>query len=250
MNNEALLNLNVKVFADGADLDRIRTLNYHPLVKGFTTNPTLMRKAGVVDYEVFARQVLDIITQKPVSFEVFADDLEVMYWQARKISSWGQNVNVKIPITNTQGEFTGPILEKLSNEGVLLNVTAMMTIEQIKAVCKILSHETPAILSVFAGRIADTGRDPVPYMKKVVKFLEPMPRFELLWASPREVLNVFHADAVGCDIITVTEDLLNKLELTGKDLNAFSLETVEMFYRDASAAGYIIGIEREIKIEV
>lgn len=232
--------LKVKVFADGADFDDICSLNKLPQVKGFTTNPTLMRQAGVTDYEQFARQVLKVVTDKPVSFEVFADDLPTMEQQARVIASWGSNVNVKIPVTNTRGEFTGPIIERLSADGVPLNVTAVFSSRQVAAVADALCVDTPAIVSVFAGRIADSGRDPIPHMRAAKQLLQDLPQADLLWASPREVLNVFQADEVGCDIITVTRGLLQKLELYQKDLEEFSLETVGMFYDDALAAAYEI----------
>jgi transaldolase len=233
-------NLKIKIFADGADLDEMIKLSSNPLVKGFTTNPTLMRKAGVTDYEAFARNVLDTITDRPVSFEVFADDKESMEKQALAIASWGDNVNVKIPITNTKGESMVPLVERLSQAGVQVNVTAMMTNEQVRATADVLNPDVPAVISVFAGRIADTGRDPMPAMREAVDILKDRPKAELLWASPREMLNIFQADEVGCHIITVTNDLLAKLAGTGKDLDQFSLETVQMFYRDAEAAGFTI----------
>lgn len=236
----ALPKLGIKIFADGAFLEDIRALNEHPLVQGFTTNPTLMRQAGVTDYEGFAHQVLETITDKPISFEVFADDLDTMAAQARKIASWGPNVNVKIPVTNTQGEFTGPILERLSAEGVGLNVTAVFTLDQVNRIMAKLDPQTPSIISIFAGRIADTGVDPIPHMEQAAKLLRPFPKAELLWASPREVLNIYQADTAGCDIITVTKDLLKKLEFFQKDLEEFSLDTVKMFYKDATSAGYRI----------
>jgi transaldolase len=232
--------LRVKIFADGADYDGILRMYANPLIKGFTTNPTLMHKAGVTDYEAFARKVLAAIPDRPISFEVFADDLPEMAAQAKVIASWGKNVNVKIPVTNTRGEFTGPVIEGLSRAGVAVNVTAVMTLEQVRRIADRLASETPAIVSVFAGRIADTGRDPLPLMTEAVKLLEQRPRAELIWASPRELLNIFQADAIGCHIITVTNDVLAKLALVGKDLDAYSLETVEMFYRDAKAAGFSI----------
>jgi len=237
--------LRVKIFADGADYDGILRMYANPLIKGFTTNPTLMRKAGVSDYEAFARKVLAAIPDRPISFEVFADDLPEMAAQAKVIASWGKNVNVKIPVTNTRGEFTGPVIEGLSRAGVAVNVTAVMTLEQVRRIAGRLAPETQAIVSVFAGRIADTGRDPVPLMTEAVKLLAQRPRAELIWASPRELLNIFHADAIGCHIITVTNDVLAKLALVGKDLDAYSLETVEMFYRDAKAAGFSIETARQ-----
>jgi transaldolase len=232
--------LKVKLFADGADLTGIREMAANPMIKGFTTNPTLMRKAGVADYKSFALQVLGVVKDLPISFEVFDDDFTEMEKQALEIASWGKNVNVKIPVTNTRGEFCGPLAERLSRGGVQLNVTAVMTVDQVKRVADRLSPDTPAIVSVFAGRIADTGRDPVPIMAESVKVLKSRPKAELIWASPRELLNIFQADAIGCHIITATNDILKKLSLVGKDLDRYSLETVEMFYKDAKAAGYRI----------
>jgi len=232
--------LKVKLFADGADLAGIREMAANPMIRGFTTNPTLMRKAGVADYKSFALQVLGVVKDLPISFEVFDDDFSEMEKQAHEIASWGKNVNVKIPVTNTRGEFCGPLVERLSRGGVQLNVTAVMTVEQVRRVADRLAPDTPAIVSVFAGRIADTGRDPVPIMAEAVKVLKSRPRAELIWASPRELLNIFQADAIGCHIITATNDILKKLSLVGKDLDRYSLETVEMFYKDAKAAGYSI----------
>jgi len=232
--------LKVKLFADGADLAGIREMAANPLIKGFTTNPTLMRKAGIADYKGFAHQVLKEVSDRPVSFEVFADDFSEMEGQALEIASWGKNVNVKIPVSNTKGEFCGPLVARLSKAGVKLNVTAVMTLEQTRQIVENLAPETPAIVSIFAGRIADTGRDPVPLMAEAVRILKSRPKAELIWASPRELLNVFQADAVGCHIITATNDILKKLSLVGKDLDKYSLETVEMFYKDAQAAGYKI----------
>ena len=232
--------LKVKLFADGADLTGIREMAANPMIKGFTTNPTLMRKAGVADYKSFALQVLGVVRDLPISFEVFDDDFAEMEKQALEIASWGKNVNVKIPVTNTRGEFCGPLAERLSRGGVQLNVTAVMTVDQVKRVADRLSPDTPAIVSVFAGRIADTGRDPVPIMAESVIVLKSRPKAELIWASPRELLNIFQADAIGCHIITATNDILKKLSLVGKDLDRYSLETVEMFYKDAKAAGYRI----------
>jgi transaldolase len=232
--------LKVKLFADGADLSGIKEMYANPLIKGFTTNPTLMRKAGIEDYKAFAMQVLKVVPDRPVSFEVFADEFDEMEQQALEIASWGRHVNVKIPVMNTRGEFAGPLVERLSNAGVAVNVTAIMTLEQVKKITGHLSAATPAIISVFAGRIADTGRDPVPIMAEAVQIMKAKPKAELIWASPRELLNIFQADAVGCHIITATNDILKKLSLVGKDLDQYSLETVEMFYKDASAAGYKI----------
>jgi transaldolase len=232
--------LSVKLYADGADLDGILQMAQKPWISGFTTNPTLIRKAGVTDYGGFARQVLAIVPDRPVSFEVFADEFGEMEAQAREIASWGPNVFVKVPVTNTKGVFTGPLLEKLSGDGVQLNVTAVFSLDQVRAVVDSLSADTAAIVSVFAGRIADTGRDPVPLMREAVEILKAKPKAELLWASPRELLNVIQADECGCHIITATNDVLAKLALLGKDLDQFSRETVEMFYEDAAAAGYTI----------
>jgi transaldolase len=230
--------LKVKLFADGADLAGMREMAANPLIRGFTTNPTLMRKAGIADYKAFALEVLAAIPDRPVSFEVFADDFGQMEAQAFEIASWGRNVNVKIPVTNTKGEFSGPLVERLSRAGVALNVTALLTLEQVRRVTERLAPETPAIISVFAGRIADTGRDPVPIMAEAVRLMKAKPKAELIWASPRELLNIFQADAVGCHIITATNDILKKLPLVGKSLERYSLETVEMFHKDAVAAGY------------
>jgi len=240
-----LSNLKVKIFADGADLDGIKAMCANSLIKGFTTNPTLMRKAGVKDYEDFAKSVLDVVTDLPVSFEVFADEPEQIEQQALEIASWGANVNVKIPVTNTKGVFLGESIKRLSAAGVILNVTALMTLEQVENVTECLDSNTNAIVSVFAGRIADTGRDPVPLMSESVKILSRKPKAELIWASPRELLNIFHADQVGCHIITVTNDVLGKLSLIDKNLDDYSLDTVKMFYTDAKSAGYDIHINQK-----
>ena len=234
--------LKIKLFADGADLDSMLALYKDPKIKGFTTNPTLMNKVGIKDYESFSKQVLAAIPDRPVSFEVFADDLPSMLAQAKVIASWGANVNVKIPVTNTKGEFTGPLIKELSAAGVQLNVTAIMTLNQVRKIAENLSPDTPAIVSVFAGRIADTGLDPMPIMRECVKILKNLPKAELLWASPRELLNIIQADEVGCHIITATPDVLGKLKSLEKDLTEFSLETVQMFFDDAKAAGYKINI--------
>jgi transaldolase len=236
------MKLNVKLFADGADIVGIREMALNSSIAGFTTNPTLMRKAGVVDYKAFAKEVLTIVPDKPVSFEVFADDFPTMERQALEIASWGKNVNVKIPVTNTKGEFCGALVKKLSDAGVQLNVTALMTLDQVQRVTDALNPNTAAIISVFAGRIADTGRDPVPVMAKSVEIMKAKPKSELIWASPRELLNIFQAEEVGCHIITATNDILKKLSLFHKDLDLFSLETVEMFYKDAQAAGFNIAV--------
>jgi transaldolase len=230
----------VKLFADGADLAGIKEMASNPAIKGFTTNPTLMRKAGIADYKGFALQALQLVGGRPISFEVFADEFGEMESQAHEIASWGRNVYVKIPVTNTDGEFAGPVIERLSRAGVQVNVTALMTVDQVKRVTERLAPDTPAIISVFAGRIADTGRDPMPIMAEAVSVMRARPRSELIWASPRELLNIVQAEQVGCHIITATNDILKKLPLLGKDLDAYSLETVEMFYKDAKAAGYRI----------
>jgi transaldolase len=232
--------LQVKVFADGADLDGIRRLAADPLIKGFTTNPTLMRKAAITDYVRFARDVLEAVPDCPVSFEVFSDDPRDMERQARLIASWADNVYVKIPITDTVGTSTGDLLRRLSVAGVQLNVTGLTTVGQVEQVMGCLESEVPAIVSVFAGRIADTGIDPVPVMSRALQVLTAAPRAELLWASPREILNVIQADQIGCHIITVTHDLLMKVGLLGYDLIAMSLDTVRMFHEDARAAGYML----------
>ena len=237
-----LNDLRVKIFADGADLDGIKAMSARPWIKGFTTNPTLMRKAGVEDYKAFAVAVLRAISDRPISFEVLADDFDEMETQALEIATWGRNVNVKIPITNTKREFAGALIRRLSKAGVHLNITAVFTLDQVRAVVDHLAPEMPAIISLFAGRIADTGTDPLPLMREALRIMSHKPKLELLWASPREVLNIVQAHAVGCHIITVTTDLLNKVSLLGKDHDEYSLETVEMFYRDAAAAGYSIPV--------
>jgi transaldolase len=230
--------LTVKIFADGADEKSMLQMYNTPFIKGLTTNPTLMRQAGVEDYRKFCRGILETITDKPISFEVFSDDFDEMKKQALEIASWANNVYVKVPVTNTKGETSAPLVKWLSDQAVKVNVTAVFTDRQIEEFSEVLSAEVPSYLSVFAGRIADTGVDPVPVIKKAVDSLAHLIECEVIWASPRELLNVFQADAVGCQVITVTSDILKKLPLTGKDLNKFSLETVQMFYDDASAAGY------------
>jgi transaldolase len=234
--------LKVKVFADGADLEDIRAMYAKPWIKGFTTNPTLMRKAGVSDYKTFAMAVLEAVPDRPVSFEVFADDFEEMERQALEIASWGRNVYVKIPVTNTRGEFSGPLIQRLTRAGVQVNVTAVLTLRQVKAITAHLAPGSPSIISVFAGRIADTGVDPVPLMREALNIMEARPTAELIWASPRELLNVIQAHEIGCHIITVTADILSKMSLLGKDHDLYSLETVQMFHRDALAAGYAIPV--------
>ena len=240
--------LKVKIFGDGADLEGMLELGRLPHIKGFTTNPTLMRKAGVPDYEGFAAEVLKHITDRPVSFEVFADDAETMEAQAKHIASWAKNVYVKIPVTNTKREPMYDLVRRLSHEGIQVNVTAMMTLEQVREVTKALRGGAPSNASVFAGRVADTGRDPVPMMKEALEILKESPSTELIWASPRELLNIFQADEIGCHIITVTNDILAKLKQVGKDLGEFSLDTVQMFHNDAAKAGYTLGVAaREAK---
>jgi transaldolase len=229
--------LKIKIFADGADIGGILELAENPLVKGFTTNPTLMHRAGVVDYERFAREVLDVIREAPVSFEVIADSFEDMARQARKIATWGDNVYVKIPITNTSAESATGLIHDLTSDGLKLNVTALTTLEQVNSLSSTLNPHVPSIVSVFAGRIADTGVDPVPVMEEALKILAPLPDAELLWASPRELLNVIQAEKSGCHIITVTHELLRKLSGLGRDLAAVSLDTVTMFYDDAVQSG-------------
>jgi transaldolase len=227
----------VKVFADGANLQAILELADHPHIAGFTTNPTLMRRSGVSDYEGFARKLLERITDRPVSFEVFADEHHEMVRQARLIASWGNNVYVKIPVTDTQGKSTGAVVRELTDSGVHVNVTALMTLAQVETVTSTLTGGPGAVISVFAGRVADTGIDPIPLMRAALETMAPYSELELLWASPREILNVRQADDLGVHIITVTHDLLKKLPLLGRDLNAFSLETVRMFHHDAMPAG-------------
>jgi transaldolase len=229
----------IKIFADGAALAPMLELAKDPRIAGFTTNPTLMRKAGVADYRAFAREVLAVIRDRPISFEVFADELPEMKRQAVEIATWGENVYVKVPITNTRREPATALVRELAGAGVKLNVTALCTLEQVRDTALALKGGAPSVISVFAGRIADTGRDPVPLMKEGLGICRAAdPRIELLWASPRELLNIVQAAEIGCDIITVTPDLLAKLPLVGKDLAEYSLETVQMFYRDAQAAGY------------
>jgi transaldolase len=239
-----LADLKVKIFADGADYDGIVKMSRNPLIKGFTTNPSLMRKAGVSDYEAFARKVLAAVPDRPVSFEVFADDFASMAEQARAIAAWGPNVNVKIPVTNTRGQSASELIRTLSSEGVMLNVTAIFTLDQVRAVANALHPATAAIVSVFAGRIADTGVDPIPHMLACKQILASRPNAGLLWASSRELLNIFHAEESGCDIVTVPNEFLNKLDLVGKDLTEYSRETVQAFFRDATSAAYRIETTR------
>ena len=230
----------MKIFADGADLDGILSLAENPRISGFTTNPTLMWKAGLTDYQDFAQRLLERITAHPISFEVFADDAHEMRRQARLINSWGKNVYVKIPVTTTSGESMAPLVRELSEDGVKVNVTALFTTAQVELITAAVSEGAPSYVSVFAGRIADAGVDPVPIMANAVDVLVDAPRAELIWASPREILNVVQADQVGCHIITLTHDLLPKLDSLGKDLDQFSLETVQMFHRDAQTAGFTL----------
>jgi transaldolase len=230
--------LNVKIFADGADLDSILALAADTRIAGFTTNPTLMWKAGLTDYEEFAKRLLERITEHPISFEVFADDAPEMRRQALKIAEWGENVYVKIPVSTTAGESMAPLVRELSESGVKINVTALFTTAQVELITNAVKDGAPSYISVFAGRIADAGIDPVPIMARSVDIMVEAPRSELIWASPREILNVVQADEIGCQVITVTHDLLKKLDLLGKDLLQYSLETVQMFHRDAVAAGF------------
>jgi len=230
--------LKVKLFADGADKAGMLEMYAKPYIKGFTTNPTLMRKAGIQDYEAFARDIVAAIPDRPISLEVFADDFSEMERQARLIARWGENVYVKIPITNTRSEASEGLVQRLSHEGVKLNVTALMTLTQVRSTAAAIHGGAPACVSVFAGRIADTGIDPMPMMKEAVGILSENPVAELIWASPRELLNVFQADAVGCHIITATNDILKKLVLVDKGLTEYSLETVKMFHGDALASGF------------
>ena len=232
--------LKVKIFGDGADIASILELSRRPYIKGFTTNPTLMRKAGVSDYEGFAAEVLKHIQDRPVSFEVIADDEDEMESQAHQIATWGPNVVVKIPVTNTRREPMYDLARRLSHEGIHVNVTALLTLEQVRKAGRALHGGVASTVSVFAGRIADTGRDPVPVMAEAVEILQKNQNTELIWASPRELLNIFQADEIGCHIITVTNDILQKLGLIGKDLDEFSLETVKMFYGDAAKSGYTL----------
>ena len=233
-------NFKVKIFADGADKSDMLRLYAQPNVKGFTTNPTLMRKAGISDYEAFSRDILTHIPDRPISFEVFSDDFAEMERQAMKIAAWGKNVFVKIPVTNSEAKPSYDLIHRLAQKKVQLNVTAILSMDQVRQVSAALENHAPSNVSVFAGRIADTGRDPVPMMAAAVEMCSPFDKQELIWASPRELLNIFQADQVGCHIITVTADVLKKLSLVGKDLNEYSLDTVKMFRTDAVAAGFTL----------
>ena len=230
--------LRIKIFADGADVVEMTAFYRNPLIKGFTTNPTLMHKAGVRDCEAFAAEVVAAIPDRPVSFEVFSDDFDDMEREALTIAGWGDNLYVKIPVTNTAGESGAPLLRRLAGQGVKLNVTAVFTAAQVGTVVAALADAPPAFISLFAGRIVDSGRDPCPVVKDALRIMDAHPHLELIWASPREIFNVVQADAIGCHVITLTGDLLKKLPLFGKDLDAFSLETVKMFHDDARSAGY------------
>lgn len=230
--------LSVKIFADGANLAGMLEMYPLPHIKGFTTNPTLMRKAGITDYAAFAREVLTAIPDRPISFEVFSDEFPDMERQARQIASWGENVYVKIPVTNTRQEPSYDLVSRLAQSGVKLNVTALLSLDQVRDVVQAVRGGAPCCISVFAGRVADTGRDPVPMMAAAVEILKFAPNAELIWASPRELLNIFQADEIGCHIITVTNDILKKLSNVGRDLADYSLDTVRMFYNDAQHAGF------------
>jgi transaldolase len=230
--------LKIQIFADGADKRTMLEMLKNPLIRGFTTNPTLMRKSGISDYAAFAHEVLAEIRDQPISFEVFADDFAEMERQANTIASWGENVFVKVPVTNTLGEPALPLIRRLSQKGVKLNVTALLALDQVRDVCSALKKGVPAYVSVFAGRVADTGRDPVPLMTAALEYLRDVPGAQLIWASPRELLNIFQANAMGCHVITVTADILGKLSIVGKDLHDYSLETVSMFQKDAQNSGF------------
>ena len=236
----SLQDMKVNLFADGADLQTMIEMAKKPFIKGLTTNPTLMRKAGINDYKLFAKEVITSIQNKPISFEVFSDEADEMISQGLEIASWGKNVNVKIPITNSAGQSTKSVIKELSAEGVAINVTALLTVDQVKTVVDSVDESSNVFISVFAGRIADTGRDPIPLMKEALEIMNEKPKAKLIWASPRELLNVIQANDIGCHIITATSDILKKLELIGKDLSEYSLDTVRMFHDDALASGYKI----------
>lgn len=230
--------LKIKIFADGADIESMLKAKEAGIVKGFTTNPSLMKKAGVKDYEHFAKEILSEIKELPISFEVLSDDFETMEREARRIASWAENVYIKIPITNTKGQSSVPLIKKLTRDGFKINITAILSFEQIIPLHEELTEDAIIIISIFAGRIADTGRDPIPHMKQATDLFRDRPSAEILWASPRELLNIFQAENIGCHIITVLDEILNKLHLIGKDLNEYSVETVKMFYNDSISAGY------------
>src|SRR5580704_463342 len=242
---KSVSDLKVQIFADGADKASMLELYRQPYIKGFTTNPTLMRKAGVTDYERFAREILQHISDRPISFEVFADDEGEMERQARKIARWAENVYVKIPVINTRREPMCDMIRRLSVDGIQVNATALLALEQVRDVAQALRGGAPSYISVFAGRVADTGRDPVPLMKSALELMARNARCQLVWASPRELLNIFQADEIGCHIITVTSDVLKKIPLIGKDLHDYSLETVKMFHNDAAHSGYELEIQAE-----
>lgn len=232
--------LKVKLFADGAEKAGMMEMYAKPYIKGFTTNPTLMHKAGLTDYRGFSKSIVEAIPDRPISFEVFSDEFEEMERQAREIATWGENVYVKIPVTNTRRDPSYDLVRRLAQQGVKLNITAILTLEQVRCVVEAVEGGAPSCISVFAGRIADTGRDPVPLMAEAVEMLRAAPSAELIWASPRELLNIFQADEIGCHIITVTNDILKKLSLLGKDLAEYSLDTVKMFYEDGRRAGFTL----------
>jgi len=238
--SKILTNLKVKIFADGASKKDILELNSKDFIKGFTTNPSLMKKSGITDYESFSKEILQIVNKKPFSLEVFADDFEEIEKQARKISQWGENVYVKIPISNSKGEKSISLIKKLSNEGVKLNITAIFTIKQIEETIDALNNNVNSIISIFAGRIADTGVDPVPYINKAKDLIGDNENMMTLWASTRQIYSIFEADKVGCDIITVPHEMLNKLDILGKNLEEYSLETVNQFYKDAISSNFNI----------
>jgi transaldolase len=239
---KSISELDIQIFADGADKQAMLEMLQNPLIGGFTTNPSLMRKAGITDYAAFARDILADIRDYPISFEVFADEFAEMERQALEIASWGENVFVKVPVTNTRAEPALDLICRLSRRGIKLNVTALLALDQVRDVCAALRKDVPAYVSVFAGRVADTGRDPVPLMSAAVEYVNDVGCSQLIWASPRELLNIFQADAIGCHVITVTGDILRKLSLVGKDLHEYSLETVSMFYQDAAASGYRLAV--------
>ena len=234
----SLNELKIKIYADGADLEKISFFNNNPLIKGFTTNPTLMKKIGINNYEDFAKNILKIVKTKPISFEIFADDTDSIIEQAEYISSWASNIYVKVPVTNTKGYFLGTVIERLSKKGVKLNITAVFTNEQVEKIISVLDVDTPSVISIFSGRVADAGIDPVKHFIKCKQIIHSKSNIELLWASPRELFNIYHAEEAGADIITISEDLINKFKNIGKNLDDFSKETVGMFYNDALVAGY------------